>query len=74
MERMITNLFDFQRFKQNARLGNIIQDVEDRYASTISDNDLEWVSAAGEESPQLYGSEYAETHLVWPVEPEETEP
>ena len=50
MERMITNLFDFQRFKQNARLGNIIQDVQNRYASTISDDDLEWVSAAGEGS------------------------
>ena len=50
MERMITNLFDFQRFKQNTRLENIIQDAEGRYDNALCDDDLEWVSAAGDVS------------------------
>ena len=53
MERTVKNLFDFQRFKQNVRLDSIIRNTENRYASALSDDDLEWVSAAGESDTRL---------------------
>ena len=71
MERMITNLFDFQRFKQNTRLENIIQDAEGRYDNALCDDDLEWVSAAGEASPQ---PKPPDTVLANPADPGETKP
>jgi len=41
-------LFDYQRFSDNVRLNAIIVDVEKRYATALSDEDLSLVSAAGE--------------------------
>ena len=51
MERKLFQAFDRQRFQQNARLADIIGDVESRYARVISDDDLEMVSAAGVAEP-----------------------
>lgn len=47
MERKLTDLFDRQRFQQNAKLADVIRDVESRYADGVEDDDLELVSAAG---------------------------
>ena len=49
MECQLFQLFDQQRFQQNPRLAAVIGDVERRYAGVISDDDLEMVSAAGQE-------------------------
>ena len=46
-ERKLSQVFDFQRFQQNARLAALISNVESRYAAEVSDDDLELVSAAG---------------------------
>ena len=50
-ERQLQRLFDFQRFEKNSRLENMLLDTEHRYCSAISDDDLEYVSAAGEPMP-----------------------
>ena len=44
----LTKLFDYQRFEGNSRLQALIDETEDRYQHDLSDDDLEWVSAAGE--------------------------
>ncbi len=51
MEKTLKALFDFQRFSGNSRLAEIISDTEKRYDNTLSDDDLENVSAAGEPFP-----------------------
>ena len=43
-------LFDYQRFERNERLQALIEDTENRCMNALSDDDLEWVSAAGEET------------------------
>ncbi len=43
-------LFDYQRFERNKRLQALIEDTENRCMNALSDDDLEWVSAAGEET------------------------
>ena len=53
LEVRIRNLFDFQRFAGNARLGRLISETESRYRNNdnivmLSDRDLEMVNAAGE--------------------------
>ena len=48
MERKLSRLFDMQKFHQNHRLAKVISDVESRYASAVSDDDLELVNAAGD--------------------------
>ena len=40
-------VLDYQRFSPNSRLSTMIENVEQRY-STLSDEDLFFVSAAGE--------------------------
>lgn len=52
-EKNISRLFDLQRFQQNERLRAIIGDVEDRYATPLSDEDLTYVNAAGEVEPTV---------------------
>ena len=47
MEELLKQLFDFQRFERNKRLAVLIERAEDRYGHALSDEDLEWVSAAG---------------------------
>ena len=48
MERKLKNLFDYQKFRGNARLEAMLADVEQRYGNAISDDDLSAVSAAGD--------------------------
>ena len=49
MQQKLLTLFDYQRFNANARLNTLINDVENRYAaSALGDDDLAFVSAAGE--------------------------
>lgn len=43
-------LFDYQRFERNERLQALIEDTENRCMNALSDDDLVWVSAAGEET------------------------
>ena len=46
----LTALFDYQRFERNKRLHALIEDTENRCMNALSDDDLEWVSTAGEET------------------------
>ncbi|MGM9644957.1 MAG: hypothetical protein ACI3X1_07710 [Eubacteriales bacterium] len=48
--RKLTALFDYQRFAGNERLQALIADTENRCLHALSDDDLEWVSAAGEQT------------------------
>ena len=48
--KKLTALFDYQRFERNKRLHALIEDTENRCMNALSDDDLEWVSAAGEET------------------------
>ena len=48
--KKLTALFDYQRFECNKRLQALIDDTERRCLCSLSDDDLEWVSAAGEET------------------------
>ena len=47
MVSRIKNTLDYQRFSPNSRLNKMIEDVERRYTE-LSDEDLFFVSAAGE--------------------------
>lgn len=49
-QKKLTALFDYQRFAGNERLQALIADTENRCLHALSDDDLEWVSAAGEPS------------------------
>lgn len=53
MEKTLRALFDLQRFSENDRLAKIIFDTERRYGKTLSDDELEGLSAAGEPFAQL---------------------
>ena len=48
--KKLTALFDYQRFENNKRLQALIDETEARCLHNLSDDDLEWVSAAGEET------------------------
>ena len=48
--KKLTALFDYQRFECNKKLQALIEDTENRCMNALSDDDLEWVSAAGEET------------------------
>ena len=48
--KKLTALFDYQRFERNKSLQALIEDTENRCMNALSDDDLEWVSAAGEET------------------------
>lgn len=50
IEEKLLRLFDFQKFLQNERLANIIEQVENKYDSSLSDDELEFVNAAGDVS------------------------
>lgn len=51
MKTMLKKLFDYQKFQNNSRLAAMIADAESRYDSTLSDDELSLVSAAGEAVP-----------------------
>ena len=48
-ESKLSKLFDYQRFEGNKRLQTLINAAETRFSNALSDDDLEWVNAAGEE-------------------------
>ncbi len=48
MENKLRKLFDYQRFEGNGRLERLISETENRYANTLSDDDLTFVNAAGD--------------------------
>lgn len=48
MENKLKNMFEYQRFSQNSRLSKLIADTEAKYATALSDDDLDFVAAAGE--------------------------
>ena len=48
MEKRLQQLFDYQRFEENARLSTVINSVKARYNKReLNEDDLEWVAAAG---------------------------
>lgn len=47
MDKMLKALFDFQKFSGNSQLEAMIRDTESRYGNALSDDDLEYVNAAG---------------------------
>lgn len=49
MEQKLKRLFDYQKFQRNSRLEAMLLEAEERYQSSLSDEDLELVSAAGEQ-------------------------
>lgn len=51
MEQKLKRLFDYQKFQKNPRLKAMLADAEGRYEGSLSDDDLELVSAAGEQIP-----------------------
>lgn len=48
MENKLKSMFEFQRFNQNSRLAKMIEDTEAKYGTALSDEDLDFVAAAGE--------------------------
>ncbi len=48
-ERLLTELFDFQRFERDPALGGVIDEVEARLSGAeLSEDELNSVSAAGD--------------------------
>lgn len=48
MEKKLRQLFDFQKFSENLRHAEMIEETEKCYGKALSDDDLEQVNAAGE--------------------------
>lgn len=48
MDNKLKSMFEYQRFSQNSRLSKIIADTESKYGTAISDEDLDFVAAAGD--------------------------
>lgn len=55
LARTLTRLFEYQHFEKNKRLQALIDETENRHLHNLSDDDLEWVSAAGEVTYQKDG-------------------
>lgn len=52
MENLLKKLFDFQRFEGNKRMETLISETEKRYGGKgLSDDELDFVNAAGEMLP-----------------------
>ena len=48
-EKLLTELFDFQRFERDPCLGRVIDEVVERFSGVeLSEDDLDTVSAAGD--------------------------
>lgn len=47
-EKTLSALFDYQLFENDPSLQKLIDEVENEYGAEISDDDLSFVSAAGE--------------------------
>ena len=50
-EKMLSSLFDYQRFENDPVLQALIDETEKSYGGEISDDELSQVSAAGEVIP-----------------------
>ena len=50
-EKTLSALFDYQLFENDPSLQKFIDEVENEYGGEISDDDLSFVSAAGETVP-----------------------
>ena len=57
MDKRLKRLFDFQRFAGNRRLAALIERAEFLHAESLSDEDLEKVSAAGDIDTARIGRE-----------------
>ena len=56
MESKLKQLFDFQKFEDNADLRQVIDSVHARYSGSVqklSLDELEWVNAAGDPATGL---------------------
>ncbi len=63
MENKLKRLFEYQKFERNERLAQLITETEMRQAAEISDDDLEFIAAAGdvfEKNPEdkAYGGKH----------------
>ncbi|MDO4939915.1 MAG: hypothetical protein Q4E54_08170 [Lachnospiraceae bacterium] len=47
MEKLLSRLFDYQRFEGNDRLAEMIEETEAKFGTDLTVEDLEQVSAAG---------------------------
>lgn len=54
MEQKLKRLFDYQKFQKNPRLEAMLTEAEGRYQGSLSDDALELVSAAGDDSLMEY--------------------
>lgn len=50
MEQKLKRLFDYQKFQKTPRLEAMLSEAEGRYEGSLSDEDLELVSAAGDQT------------------------
>ncbi len=48
MEKKIKSLFDYQRFKADPKLAEMIAETESRYRQELGDDEISVVSAAGD--------------------------
>lgn len=48
IEQKLKDLFDMQSFIGNARIEKLVQEANSRYGKELTDDMLEYVSAAGE--------------------------
>ena len=73
--KKLSQAFDFQKFRQNPKLAGIVRETEGRYAkTTLSDDDLELVSAAGETTVPTMNPEVLLGKHARPDNPEENRP
>lgn len=52
MEKKLQTMFEYQRFDPSSKLAKMISRTEGRYARAISDDELEFVAAAGSTAMQ----------------------
>ncbi len=57
MENKLKLLFDFQDFQKNSYLAQLIEQTEKRHGEALSDDDLSFVSAAGDFTPKQHGKD-----------------
>lgn len=48
MDRLLNMLLEYQRFEKNPRIDGMLREAEDALERTLSDDELDFVSAAGE--------------------------
>lgn len=57
MENKLKSLFDYQRFKGNEKLERLIVETESRYCKELSDDEMAFVSAAGDPFAEMVDRE-----------------